>query len=64
MKVWGIAVRVWHWLALLLATLAVLVTFLGLSGCYDQQEWLGRHLSGIDCRPEKLDAQGRCVPYR
>jgi hypothetical protein len=34
-----------------------------LSGCYAQQEWLGRQLSGIDCRPDKLDAQGRCVPY-
>jgi hypothetical protein len=34
-----------------------------LSGCYAQQAWLGRQLSGIDCRPEKLDAQGRCVPY-
>jgi hypothetical protein len=38
------------------------VLLLALSGCsYPQTEWLGRKLSGIDCRPEKLDAAGRCV---
>jgi hypothetical protein len=36
-----------------------------LSGCSaTQNEWLGRQLSGLDCRPEKLDAAGRCVPAR
>jgi hypothetical protein len=44
---------------LLLLSCALLV-----SGCYPQQEWLGRQLSGMDCRYEKLDAQGRCVPYQ
>ena len=46
------------------ASLIILGLALLLNGCYAQQEWLGRQLSGIDCRYEKLDAQGRCVPYR
>lgn len=28
---------------------------------YAQSERVGRALSGIDCRPEKLDTAGRCV---
>lgn len=50
-------------LRILFATLLLVLTLAILSGCYSQQEWLGRQLSGIDCRYEKLDAQGRCVPY-
>jgi hypothetical protein len=38
---------------------------LSLSGCSPTNtEWLGRTLSGLDCRPEKLDAAGRCVAAR
>jgi hypothetical protein len=44
--------------------LCLLNSALLVSGCYPQQEWLGRQLSGIDCRPDHLDAQGRCVPYQ
>jgi hypothetical protein len=45
-----------------LSMMIVLVLGLLVSGCsYTQTEWLGRKLSGIDCRPEKLDAAGRCV---
>jgi hypothetical protein len=47
-----------------LARLIVLSCVVLVSGCYAQQEWLGRQLSGIDCRYEHLDAQGRCVPYQ
>ena len=36
-----------------------------LGGCTAaNNEWLGRQLSGLDCRPEKLDAAGRCVAAR
>jgi len=43
--------------------LVLLLVALALSsGCsYAPQEWLGRQLSGLDCRPQSLDAQGRCV---
>jgi hypothetical protein len=45
--------------------LGVLILVLILSGCsYAPQEWLGRQLSGLDCRPQSLDAQGRCVAAR
>ena len=38
----------------------VLIVGMFVSGCsYTQTEWLGRKLSGIDCRPEKLDVAGR-----
>jgi hypothetical protein len=48
----------------LLATLLLLSALL-VSGCsYTQTEWLGRKLSGIDCRPEHLDTAGRCVPAK
>jgi hypothetical protein len=57
---WPAIVVVFLRLSLLFLALAV---FLG--GCsYAPQEWLGRQLSGIDCRPEHLDARGRCVAYR
>jgi hypothetical protein len=49
-----------RWLRLL-----VLPVLLARGACsYAPQEWLGRQLSGLDCRPEHLDAQGRCVPAR
>ena len=45
--------------------LMVLLLVLTLSGCAaSTNEWLGRQLSGLDCRPEKLDAAGRCVAAR
>ena len=48
-----------------LAMIVVLLLGTGLSGCSAaHNEWLGRQLSGLDCRQEKLDAAGRCVPAR
>ena len=46
-------------------TVIVLLMLVGLSGCTAaNNEWLGRQLYGLDCRPEKLDAAGRCVAAR
>jgi hypothetical protein len=53
------------WLIGLLLWLGLLLASLMLGGCsYAPQEWLGRQLSGLDCRAQSLDAQGRCVPAK
>ena len=46
-----------------LATLLVLGGLL-LSGCMDVAQWQLRTFYGLDCRPEKLTPDGRCVPVK
>jgi hypothetical protein len=49
----------------MVAMVATCVLLVLLAGCsYAPQEYLGRQLSGLDCRQEKLDAKGRCVAAR
>ena len=46
-----------------LATLLVLGGLL-LNGCMDIAQWQLRTFYGLDCRPEKLTPDGRCVPVK
>ena len=35
-----------------------------LSGCMDIAQWQLRTFYGMDCRPEKLTPDGKCVPVK
>lgn len=35
-----------------------------LTGCMDASLWYARKVYGVDCRPEKLTPDGRCVPVQ
>jgi hypothetical protein len=50
-------------MSMFLATLLVLGSLL-FSGCMASAQWQLRTFYGLDCRPEKLTPDGRCVPVK